>query len=167
MNPHLPTPTPPGPIFRALVNFLSRFLYHGPAFLHHDDARPTAGSGTSAASKAPDTLFIDTLTVRVSFRDPSTRATHPEAVREVFRTCKALSRLDGARRYLRKVRVEAEWVEGGGEEEERGVERRRVAEWEVQGEAEGDLLTEDDWAAMGFYFGEAWKARYGAVRVRR
>lgn len=69
---------------------------------------------------------------------------------------KGLSLLDTAHLYLGKVGIRADYEVDG----ERVLRER---EWEVQ-KGEKAVLKEEDWAAVDFHFGEAWRRRYDSRR---
>lgn len=71
--------------------------------------------------------------------------------------CKGLALLDTAGRYIGKVAVCADY-------EEDGEKVHREREWEVQS-GEKAILREEDWAAVDFYFGEAWVRKYASGRA--
>lgn len=142
-----PTNANEGHVFHTLLNFLSRFIFLGPSFLHHKPAFTTVGPH-----------YISNLRLLITFQDYYTRATHAETVHECFRMCKALTRLDTIKEYIGKLEVEAEWCV-------RGEEYRRERTWDLK-KAECDMeggeekLKEENWATMGFWFGEAWARKY-------
>lgn len=140
-----------GHAFRTLLNFLSRFLFQGPTFLHNDGA---------TAFSTPGPFYLNKLSLDVSFEDYYTPATHPDTVVEIFRMMKALSRLDTARKYIGKLEVTAKWSV-------RGEEFCRQREWDLAGPcfySEEQALEEETWAALGFHFGEAWVNKYASGR---
>lgn len=127
-------PRQPGQGFRSLLNILNRFMVQGPSFLDFPSAYRTPGPH-----------FVQCLHVHVEFRDHYTMNTWAETVQEIFRCCKALSRLDIAHEYLGKVKCSSKY-------ERRGEIVERAAEWEVQ---QGQwTATETEWAAEGFWLGE-------------
>ncbi|KAF2165104.1 hypothetical protein M409DRAFT_24490 [Zasmidium cellare ATCC 36951] len=143
-------PRQPGQIFRALLNFLNRFIYRGPSFLDSDPPFETPGPH-----------FIKTLSVDVTFQDYYTMDTWPETVHEVFRMLKALTMLNTAGRYIGRVEVRVIYSHGL-----RAVHRQ--AGWDVR-PAGADATTpalfkEDDWARIGFFFGDAWLERQRVPR---
>ncbi|KAK4505262.1 hypothetical protein PRZ48_003225 [Zasmidium cellare] len=136
-------PRQPGQIFRALLNFLNRFVFHGPSFL---DAEPPF--------ETPGPHFIRTLELDMSFQDYYTVDTWPETVREVCRMLKALTMLDTAHRYLGRVKVNAVYQEDL-------KEVTRQASWDVRpaDATTSAVFKEEDWARIGFHFGNAWLQR--------
>lgn len=142
-------PRQPGQIFRALLNFLMRFIFRGPSFL---DGEPDF--------ETPGPHFIRTLEVCVTFQDWYTLDTWPETVHEIFRMLKALSMLDTAYQYLGRIRVSSMYTR-------RDQDVSRQAEWDVRSaDAKTPaIFKEDDWARIGFYFGNAWLERQGLPSV--
>lgn len=133
-------PRQPGHVFRTLLNFLTRLIFRGPSFLHYRPPFSTLGPH-----------HINKLSVHVTFKDDYTRDTHAETVHEVFRMVKALTMLETASRYIGKAKVVADWTV-------RGQDYHRQREWDLQ-QCEAPMR-EDEWAAMGFYFGAAWVKKY-------
>ncbi|KAI5367640.1 hypothetical protein Slin14017_G026760 [Septoria linicola] len=140
----------PNHVCRTLLNFLSRFLHLGPTFLNDD-----------ASFVTPGPFHLNNLIMDVSFQDDYTRATHAEAVHEIFRMMKALSRLDTASTWLSRIRVDAAW-------QVRGEDFEWHREWDcakVEIEVDQDRkLKEDKWAALGIHFGDAWARKYAYRR---
>ncbi|EME86130.1 uncharacterized protein MYCFIDRAFT_171933 [Pseudocercospora fijiensis CIRAD86] len=137
-------PRQPGHAFRTLLNFLSRFIFNGPSFLHHDPAFSTPGPH-----------YIHKLSLRITFQDDYTRATHAETVHEIFRMMKALSMLDTVTQYIGNLVVTADWTV-------RGEDFHRERTWNLSTachDADG-MLDEDEWASAGFLFGKAWARKY-------
>ncbi|SMR63053.1 unnamed protein product [Zymoseptoria tritici ST99CH_3D1] len=133
----------PGAAFKTLLNLLNRFIFDGPTFL---DYKPV--------HTIPGPFFINTLSVHVAFKDDYTPNTWTRTWRRIFSELRALAGLHTAGRYLRKVQastayehegeveMQAEWVTAPGDTE--------------AGEGRTGRLSEADWAAFGFPFGEEW-----------
>ncbi|KAF7187206.1 hypothetical protein HII31_11461 [Pseudocercospora fuligena] len=137
-------PRQPGHAFRTLLNFLSRFIFNGPSFLHHDPNFSTPGPH-----------YIRKLSLRITFQDDYTRATHAETVHEIFRMMKALSMLDTVRQYIGTLVVTADWTV-------RGEDFNRQRTWDLSAACDDadSTLKEDEWASAGFLFGKAWARKY-------
>ncbi|KXT04517.1 hypothetical protein AC578_8621 [Pseudocercospora eumusae] len=144
-------PRQPGHAFRTLLNFLSRFIFNGPSFLHHDPTFSTPGPH-----------YIHKLSLRITFQDDYTRATHAETVHEIFRMMKALSMLDTVRQYIGTLVVIADWTV-------RGEDFHRQRTWDLSAACDDadSMLMEDEWASAGFLFGKAWARKYRWTGCRR
>ncbi|KJX97276.1 hypothetical protein TI39_contig517g00002 [Zymoseptoria brevis] len=134
----------PGAAFKSLLHLLNRFIFDGPTFLDYQPPRTIPGP-----------FYIDTLSVHVAFQDDYTPNTWTRTWRRIFGALRALAGLHTAGRYLRKVQASTAY-EHDGEVVEKQVEWVTAPGNEEAGEGRTGRLSEADWAAGGFPFGEEW-----------
>lgn len=122
-------PRQPGAGFRMLLRLLNQLYHEGPSFGQHFEI-------LAGRVKWP----INTLSVRLSFHDPYTPATHPDTAHEIFRMLKALATSGLAHGILQTIRVHAEYTTPDGPVARtatwpvaRAVDEARAKQWRQTG----------------------------------